>query len=201
MRKIGCVLLAIVMLTCAFAVLPVHGEMGLYDNVIRLHVLAASDSEEDQALKLKVRDAVLAYTEPLLAGVNDRAEAEALLRDAIPALEGIARQTVQENGSLDGVCVTLGEERYPTREYEQLAFPAGEYLSLRVQIGEAVGQNWWCVLFPSLCTTAALDKSQTQATCLAAGLTGEQYRVIADTDSTKYKMRFKLLEVAEGLLR
>lgn len=200
MRKIGCILLATVMLICAFTVLPVHGEMGLYDNVIRLHVLAASDSEADQALKLQVRDAVLAYTEPLLQGVTDRAEAEELLRAAIPELEAVALQTVRENGSLDGVCVTLGQERYPTREYEQLAFPAGEYLSLRVQIGKAAGQNWWCVLFPPLCMTAAVDRSQTEATCLAAGLTGEQYRIIADTDSTKYKLRFKFLEVAEGLL-
>ena len=201
MRRIGCVLLSVVMLICAFTFLPVHGEMGIYDSVIRLHVLAASDSEEDQALKLKVRDAVLAYSDPLLVGVCDRAVAEEILRAAIPEIERIALQTVRENGSLDGVCVTLGEEQYPTRAYEQLALPAGEYLSLRVQIGEAEGQNWWCVLFPPLCMTAAVDKTTTETTCLAAGLTGEQYRMIADTDRTKYKARFRIVEVAGALFQ
>ena len=98
----------------------------------------------------------------------------------------------------DTVTVTLGQETYPTRQYERLAFPAGEYLSLRVMIGEAAGQNWWCVLFPPLCLSAAAEQD-TEAICLSAGLTGEQYRVIADTDSTTYKLRFKILEVAEAL--
>ena len=192
-------LMAAVMLVTAFMILPIHGEAELYDNVIRLHVLANSDSEEDQALKLTVRDAVLKKTQTLLENVDSKEEAEAILRQNLPVIEQTARDALRAAGAENTVTVELGQESYPTREYERLAFPAGEYLSLRVMIGEAEGQNWWCVLFPPLCLTAATAQSEqeTEAVCLSAGLSGEQYRMIADTDETKYKLRFKILEVAE----
>ena len=189
------------MLVTAFMILPIHGEAELYDNVIRLHVLANSDSEEDQALKLTVRDAVLEKTKTMLENVDSREQAEMILRQNLPVIEQTARDALRAAGAENTVTVELGQESYPTREYERLAFPAGEYLSLRVMIGEAEGQNWWCVLFPPLCLTAASAKSdaETEAVCLSAGLTGEQYRMIADTEETKYKLRFKILEVAEEL--
>ena len=199
MRKWLGFFMAAVLLVTALMILPIHGEAELYDNVIRLHVLADSDDETDQALKLVVRDAVLEETRPLLKNVSDRAQAERILRAAIPALEATANDALAAAGSADRATVTLGQETYPTREYEQLAFPAGEYLSLRVMIGEAAGRNWWCVLFPPLCLSAATEERETETLCLSAGLTGEQYRMIADTDSTKYKLRFKILEVAESL--
>ena len=194
-------LMAAVMLVTAFMILPIHGEAELYDNVIRLHVLANSDSEEDQALKLTVRDAVLKKTQTLLENVDSREQAEMILRQNLPVIEQTARDALRAAGAEHTVTVELGQESYPTREYERLAFPAGEYLSLRVMIGEAEGQNWWCVLFPPLCLTAATAQSEqeTEAVCLSAGLTGEQYRMIADTEETKYKLRFKILEVAEEL--
>ena len=190
---------AAVLLIAALAILPIHGEAGIYDNVIRLHVLANSDSEEDQALKLMVRDAVVKESERLLEGVGDRDAAERILRESLPDLKATAEQALASAGATAEVSVTLTEESYPTREYEQLAFPAGKYLSLRVMIGEADGKNWWCVLFPPLCLSAATDAREQEIVCLSAGLTGEQYRLIADTDSTKYKLRFKILEVAEEL--
>ena len=190
---------AAMLLVAAFAILPIHGEAGIYDNVIRLHVLANSDSDEDQALKLVVRDAVLAETEALLFDVSDRAEAQSVLESSLPRIKAVAERAIASAGKSAPVSVTLTDEEYPTREYEQLAFPAGKYLSLRVMIGEAEGRNWWCVLFPPLCLTAATDAREQETVCLAAGLTGEQYRLIADTDSTKYKLRFKILEVAEEL--
>ena len=194
-------LMAAVMLVTAFMILPIHGEAELYDNVIRLHVLANSDSEEDQALKLTVRDAVLKKTKTMLENVDSREQAEMILRQNLPVIEQTARDALRAAGAENTVTVELGQESYPTREYERLAFPAGEYLSLRVMIGEAEGQNWWCVLFPPLCLTAASAKSdaETEAVCLSAGLSGEQYRMIADTEETKYKLRFKILEVAEEL--
>ena len=194
-------LMAAVMLVTAFMILPIHGEAELYDKVIRLHVLANTDSEEDQALKLTVRDAVLKKTQTLLENVDSREQAEMILRQNLPVIEQTARDALRAAGAENTVTVELGQESYPTREYERLAFPAGEYLSLRVMIGEAEGQNWWCVLFPPLCLTAATAQSEqeTEAVCLSAGLTGEQYRMIADTEETKYKLRFKILEVAEEL--
>lgn len=190
---------AAVLLIAALAILPIHGEAGIYDNVIRLHVLANSDSDEDQALKLVVRDAVVAKSEQLLAGVTDRATAQCVLEEALPEIKAVAERALADAGKRAAVNVTLSDEEYPTRQYEQLAFPAGKYLSLRVMIGEAEGKNWWCVLFPPLCLTAATDTREQETVCLSAGLTGEQYRLIADTDSTKYRLRFKILEVAEEL--
>ncbi len=200
MRKWLGFLMAAILLVAAFMILPIHGEAGIYDSVIRLHVLAASDSERDQSLKLTVRDAVLEKTRELLENVDTKDEAEVILRAALPELDAVAEEALAKAGAPNTVTVTLGEEQYPTREYEQLAFPAGEYLSLRVMIGDAEGKNWWCVLFPPLCLTAATDQRETETVCLSAGLTGEQYRMIADTDETKYKLRFKILEVAENLL-
>ena len=194
-------LMAAVMLITAFMILPIHGEAELYDNVIRLHVLANSDSERDQALKLTVRDAVLEKTRTLLENVDSKNHAEEILRQNLPVIEQTALAALRAAGADNTVTVKLDKELYPTREYENLAFPAGEYLSLRVMIGEAEGKNWWCVLFPPLCLTAATaqSKQETETVCLSAGLTGEQYRMIADTDQTKYKLRFKILEVAEEL--
>ena len=189
-----------ILLIAAFSILPIHGEAQIYDEVIRLHVLANSDSDEDQALKLAVRDAVLERTRPLLEGVESREEAEAVLQKALPEIAESAEQELMRLGRDERVSVTLTRESYPTREYESLAFPAGEYLSLRVMIGEAEGQNWWCVLFPPLCLTAATSSRESETVCLSAGLSDEQYRLIADADSnTKYKLRFKILEVAGSL--
>ena len=204
MKTFASLMLSVLMMTTALAMalLPVHGEEAVYDSVIRLHVLANSDSEEDQALKLQVRDAVLDEAQQLLQGTATRAEAEAVLRPNLPRLQQAAAAVVAAADFDDSVTVTLSDEDYPTRTYEQLAFPAGEYLSLRVMIGAAEGKNWWCVLFPPLCLSAATSREEAEMAFLAAGLTGEQYRIITDSDeNTKYKLRFKLLEVAESIFR
>ncbi|MBE6581421.1 MAG: stage II sporulation protein R [Ruminococcaceae bacterium] len=190
---------AVMLLLGAFVLLPVHGESEIYDSVIRLHVLANSNREEDQHLKLLVRDEVLATTKTLLKDTKTRDEAAAVLRENLGAIRTVAQHTLQKQGCDDTVSVSLGQEEYPTREYEQLAFPAGKYLSLRVMIGEAEGANWWCVLFPPLCLSAATTKAQAEEAFLAAGLTEEQYRIITDSNGGKYRLRFKILEVAGKL--
>ncbi|MBE6604214.1 MAG: stage II sporulation protein R [Ruminococcaceae bacterium] len=187
---------AIMLLLGAFVLLPVHGESEIYDSVIRLHVLANSDSDKDQQLKLLVRDEVLHTTQLLLRDVQTRDEAAVVLRESLGEIRTVAQNTLKKQGCDDAVSVSLGQESYPTREYEQLAFPAGEYLSLRVMIGEAEGANWWCVLFPPLCLSAATTKAEAEEAFLAAGLTEEQYRIITDSNGGKYRLRFKILEVA-----
>lgn len=188
------VVLCFLLLLLALTVLPVHGEAAVYDSVIRLHVLANSDSPKDQALKLQVRDAVLRVTEPLLAHARDRDEAADILAAHLDDIRAAAEQTLISAGADDRVRVTLTKEEYPTRRYENLAFPAGPYLSLRVLLGDAAGQNWWCVLFPPLCLSAATDKKEQEAALLSAGLTEEQYRIVTDTDKPRYRLRFKILE-------
>lgn len=181
--------------------MPVHGEAGLYDNVLRLHVLANSDSEADQALKLEVRDAILEHCSPRLAACKSRDEAEEVVLAMQNEIEAIAEKTVFEAGCDYGVSVTLGKEEYPERSYDSLCFPSGEYLSLRVCIGEAEGKNWWCVLFPPLCleTASIKTRKEVEEAFVAAGFTPEQYKIITESDKVTYRVRFKLLEILEEL--
>lgn len=185
-----------------FYVLPIHGEQEIYERVVRLHVLANSDSKQDQALKLKVRDEVLRVTEPLLTDCGSREQAEQILTEHADEIEAAAQAVVYAQGYDYPVSVLLGKEEYPTRNYENCCFPGGTYVSLRVCIGDAEGQNWWCVLFPPLCLSAAsADGEQSnEEAFIAVGLTGEQYRVITETDNVKYRIRFKILETVQGLL-
>ena len=192
---VAIVILLVVMMAVSF--LPVHGEQEVYDTVVRLHVLANSDGEEDQALKLTVRDAVLEAAAPYLEGCTTQEEAIRSLTSHLTDLETVAAATITAEGYDYPVTVLLGEEDYPTRTYESCAFPAGTYVSLRVCIGEAEGQNWWCCLFPPLCLSAATAKSDNEDAFIQVGLTKDQYGIITETEKTKYKVRFKILEVLE----
>jgi stage II sporulation protein R len=178
--------------------MPIHGEEGIYENVIRLHVIANSDSEADQALKLRVRDRVLALTSEALADCESLEEAEARLDALRGALATAARETMLEEGYNYPVEVTLTKEIYPRKSYDGICFPSGEYLSCRVILGEGEGQNWWCVLFPPLCLSAATKNEQEDA-FIAAGFTPNQYKIITESDRPVYKVRFKLLELLQSL--
>ena len=197
-KRFYIVLAAAMVILMTLSLLPIHGEAEIYDTVLRLHVLANSDSEEDQALKLKVRDAVLEVTAPLLADATDRDDAEAIIRAHMSDIQLAAEATVAENGADQAVTVMLDMEDYPTRNYESCAFPAGEYLSLRVCLGDAEGQNWWCVLFPPLCLSTATAKNDAEDAFVQAGLTKDQYGIITETEDSKYRVRFKILETVKG---
>ena len=199
MKKICSLTVTFCLLMLLLSLLPVHGESELYGNVLRLHVLANSDSDEDQALKLQVRDAILTASEPLLTTCRSRQEAQAIVRENLSVFEETARETIRQAGKTDSVRIELGEEKYPTRVYESFCFPAGSYLSLRVWIGEGAGQNWWCVLFPPLCLSAASAPDRDDD-AIAVGLTEEQYRVITETEDPTYRVRFRILEVLEEAL-
>ena len=193
-----CIICIAVMFVVNF--LPVHGEEEIYSSVVRLHVLANSDSEEDQSLKLLVRDEILSLTSPILKECKSREEAEQRLTQIMPDIKARAEQVIAREGYSYSVDVLLGEEHYPTKEYESCTFPEGDYTSLRVIIGDGEGQNWWCCLFPPLCLSSATDNSDdNEDACISVGLTGEQYKVITETDTPKYKVRFKILEVIQNL--
>ena len=195
------VLLAASLILLGTTYLPVHGEAQIYDAVIRLHVIANSDDDGDQALKMQVRDAVLSVTTEALDGCTDRAEAEKRLTDLLPTLTATAKRALREKGCEDEVTVTLGQEDYPTRHYDSFCFPSGEYLSLRVMIGAAQGQNFWCVLFPPLCMSAAtVGKEKAEEEFISVGLSKDQYAIITETENTKYRMRFKFLEALQEWL-
>lgn len=163
----------------------------LAEKVVRLHVLANSDSEEDQALKLQVRDVVLERTEALLRASSDREDAAKRLEQALPELQSIAEEKIRQEGESYPVQVRLERAQFPTKEYDGFSLPAGEYLALRVLIGAAAGQNWWCVVFPPLCTAAA---QEVPASAMAAGLSEEQVSLITEEDQG-YVLKFKTVEL------
>ncbi|MCI8812514.1 MAG: stage II sporulation protein R [Oscillibacter sp.] len=175
--------------------LALRAQSQLAERVVRLHVLANSDGQEDQALKLLVRDRVLARATELLTQARDRTEAEALLRAELPELEALAVRELQANGCAYPVTAELADTEFPTREYDSFTLPAGEYLALRVVIGEGAGRNWWCVVFPPLCTAASAD---VPAAALAAGLTEDQVGLITEEDRG-YVLKFKAVEWWEEL--
>ena len=157
--------------------------------VLRLHVLAVDDTAEEQALKLRVRDAVLAYLEPALAGVADRDEAREIVAGRLQQIAEAA--AVASEGR--SVAVSLGEESYPLRRYEGMVLPAGRYESLRVVLGEGRGQNWWCVVFPPICLSAA-EVERAQETMGA-----EEFALVTEADG--YELRFRIVELWGELQR
>ena len=184
------------------AALPSCEDAELYDNVIRLHVLANSDSDADQSEKLMVRDGILDTVSDVLDGVCDRNIAEAEIEANLALIERVANGVLAELGSAHTATVTLTKEAYPTREYEGFTLPAGTYTSLRVLIGEAEGQNWWCVLYPKLCvsaeraTAAVVDESE----LVEAGLTPSQVRIITG-NTPDVVIKFRFLEFLGRLFR
>lgn len=154
------------------------------DQMIRLHVLAASDSEEEQAVKLEVRDAVLEELRPKLADCSGKTDAAETLESALPEVKAAALTAA---GNRD-VTVSLSEEYYPTREYDGFSLPAGRYTSLRVVLDEGKGHNWWCVVYPPLCITAAEASEQAMET-----LNTDTAQIITESDG--YIVKFKLLEL------
>ena len=155
----------------------------LAENLIRLHVIANSDSDADQAAKLQMRDRVLAVLSPLLAGCESQEDAVDIILNHADELE-----------TLGDIRVSLDTEHYPTREYDTFSLPAGDYLSLRVIMGEGKGHNWWCVVFPPLCTEALSEPAED-----VFGPLSDQQEGLITQDSAAYIIKFRLLEWWDAL--
>ena len=123
------------------------------DSLIRIHVLASSNSDTDQQLKLKVKDDVIRYLQPALKQSDSLAESRRIILSSLPQIEQTALQTLQQNGCEDTVTLQYGHFDFPVKYYGSFSLPAGNYEALRILIGEGKGRNWWCVLFPPLCFT------------------------------------------------
>ncbi len=197
MKRLLFYVVAILLSALLLAALPVSGEEGIYDSVIRLHVLAASDSREDQALKLLVRDEILTTYSATLQEAAGVLEAEQMVEALCSDIENTAQEVVKREGYPYTVKVEYSLEEYPTRVYDDYTFPAGEYRSLRVVIGEGEGANWWCVLFPPLCLDMAMGEKR-EDDALAVGLPKEEYAIITGGNEG-YSVKFKALELLESV--
>lgn len=171
-----------------------HVQADIARQVVRLHVLANSDSAEDQRLKLLVRDGVISYLKPLLAGAQTVDDTKDILRRELRNIEAVAAGVLAENGSGDEVYAELGNFEFPVKYYEGARFPAGYYDALRICIGDAEGRNWWCVLYPQLCFSPGNgtlpDESKTQ---LKNVLNEDEFDLVTSQQRT-VQFKFKFLD-------
>lgn len=162
----------------------------LRNELIRLHVVGASNAEEDQAVKLQVRDAIIGQLESVMSQMPDVETAKAYLQAHLQELEDISNKALEAAGSTAGAVVTLAQEAFPTREYDTFSLPAGVYESLRITIGEGEGRNWWCVVFPGFCSAAT--SAQMKDTAVGAGFSEELGTTLTEKPQTK--VRFFVLD-------
>ena len=164
--------------------------------VFRLHVLANSDSDEDQSLKIKVRDGLLNYMNGICANCSTKEEAISLATAHESDFQQIAEKIINDNGYNYSVKININNFHFPTKNYGDISLPAGFYDALRVEIGEAKGRNWWCVMFPSLCfidVSSGIVDSKAKEN-LKENLDDESYNLISSQDNNEVKFKFKLIE-------
>ena len=187
-RVVSLILLAASALTVTLCAVLQAQSQRMADKIIRLHVVANSDTSADQAVKLAVREAGR-----VLDGAEDPKQAVAA---QLPALEAAANAELQRQGSEDLARVSFRRELFPTREYDTFSLPAGVYDSLRVTIGQGEGHNWWCVIFPSLCVPATADGFAEAAA--AGGFSTGEIRLLIQADPA-YTVKFRSLELLQAL--
>lgn len=181
--------IAILIITMLIAILPTEAEGEIYEDTLRLHIIANSDSPEDQALKLEIRDFVLTEYGQRLKGYRSMEEATAEVERLLSDIETAASEKLSKMGYHYTVDALLGQEWYDTREYDDFTLPSGYYTSLRIIIGSGEGKNWWCVMYPPLCLELATEEAPTDD-----GIIDYTKEEVALIKSGKYNVKFKILE-------
>ena len=181
-----CFVLAATVWTCGL----LSDKQMLRQELVRLHVVAASDSEEDQAMKLRLKDAVVESLKEEMENLSSAEEAKAYLQENLPKIEALANRFLQEAGSGDTATVSLALEEFSGRVYDTFTLPAGLYDALRITIGQGEGQNWWCVVFPALCLPASAEGFEETASC--AGFSGSLTAALEGEEG--YELRFWILD-------
>ena len=170
------------------------------ENFFRLHILANSDSNEDQTLKLLIRDNVLEYINEITSSCNNKSEAMVVVSNNLSNIQEIAKQTILENGYNYEVTSEIGRFYFPTKHYGNMSLPAGFYDALRIKIGDAKGQNWWCSIFPALCFTDVSDGiiSEKAQENLENSLNDEEINLLFD-NCKNIRIKFKIVELFEKM--
>lgn len=187
-RRIGiCAIAAVIVWTGGL----IRDRQILRRELIRLHVVGASDAEKDQDLKLQVKDAVVKSLQAEMEHLADAEAAKAYLQENLPKIQALANRVLEEAGCSDVVQVSLGLEEFPARIYDTFVLPAGVYEALRITIGEGLGRNWWCVAFPALCMPATTEGFEEAASC--AGFSETLTETLDGAEG--YEIRFYLLDL------
>jgi stage II sporulation protein R len=188
--KIIAILCASFLLLNVVDMLIPRSEAKVYNSLIRLHVIADNDSDSAQEIKLMVRDAIISECNSIFTEGSDIVIAASTVEENLEQVEAVANRILSENGVSYKASVEWGREEYPTRVYEGFTLPSGSYLSLRVRLGKANGKNWWCILFPPLCSGVSAKYS-----LASSGISKNDSLVFS---KQKYIFRFKLLELFGG---
>ena len=192
-------LLFIYTIICAFSYVNAVST-NIQDSVFRLHVIANSDSSEDQNLKYIVRDKVLEYINSISINISSKNEVISLVQENIDEIQKIAQKTIYENGYNYSVKLSVGNFAFPTKTYGDMSFPAGFYDALKIEIGKARGQNWWCVMFPPLCfvdVTSGIVPENSKDT-IKKNLSQEEYDLLSkNTEEINFK--FKIVETFQNI--
>ncbi len=174
------------------------------EKLIRFHVIANSDSDEDQELKLKVRDEIISYLQPKLKNSKSIEESENIISNEYESLQKIGKDTIEANGYDYDVKVGIEYSNFPTKQYSNVILPAGEYKALKVVIGNGTGKNWWCVMFPPLCfvdeENGVIDEATDEK--LQSVLSEDEYKLITTKNKEEesvVKFKFKIVEVMKGI--
>jgi len=191
-------LLLLVSFSLLFAAVAQASAESLSGQFLRLHVVAHSDSAEDQALKLLVRDEILAYSQTFLSPELSLTDCEAALAARLPELEALALEVLQQNGCDQTVTIGITDTRFPTKHYADFALPAGTYRALRIVLGDGGGENWWCVVFPPLCFGAVTEQA-TAEQAMAYGIDSQTAALISG-ENEGYILKFKCLELWDSLV-
>ncbi len=192
MNKILAPILALLFSTLVIAIIPTEAEAAIYEDTLRLHIIAESDSEEDQKLKLKVRDGVLENFGEKLSASGSKEEAEAVAIRLIPEIEELCTEICLKEGFSYKATAEITYEWYDTRFYEDFTLPRGLYCSMKITLGKGEGKNWWCVMYPPLCLDMATAETSEDK------YSPEENALIT---AGGYKIKFKLLELAADLFR
>lgn len=174
-------------------------------SVVRLHIVANSDSDGDQAVKLEVRDAIIAEFSDCLQTAQSPAQAEQIMQDNLSRIEAVANRVLKENGYSYQAQASIGETHFPVKHYENITLPPGNYRALRIVLGNGAGQNWWCVMYPPLCFSGSVEGSASQESqaMLKSSLGEENYTLITDgadeSGELPVQFKFKILEIFDFL--
>ena len=202
-------ILVVVLITSTFVIIKEVNKIeactyDYKDKLIRFHVIANSDSDKDQKLKLKVRDEVISYLQPKLENSNSIEESEKIIKNEYKTLENISKKVISKNGYNYTVKVGLEYSNFPAKQYSSVVLPAGKYKALRISIGEGKGKNWWCVMFPPLCfvddQNGIIDEKTDKK--LKEVLTEEEYDLIMAKNKSEVKnleFKFKITEVFQNI--
>lgn len=192
-------LLLIYIIICAFSYVNAVST-DIQNSVFRLHVIANSDSCEDQNLKYLVRDNILQYINSISIDSTSKEEVITLVKENILEIEKIAQETIYQNGYNYSVKLSIGNFAFPTKTYGDISFPTGFYDALKIEIGEAKGQNWWCVMFPPLCfvdVSSGVVPEESKET-IKDSLSEEEYKILSENTSD-INFKFKIIEMFQNI--